>query len=118
MSLVARPFRGLFIGLFGTFALFGTSMTIVGAALRFVPVGGVYEPSPNTRVQGQTREGGAFTAMRLLPGSYRVYVVEDAQDVRQYMADPGFLRSQEKAFPPLQVVAGDNPPLNLAMPSK
>jgi fucose permease len=33
MSLVARPFRGLFIGLFGTFALFGTSMTIVGAAL-------------------------------------------------------------------------------------
>jgi fucose permease len=33
MDLVARPFRGLFIGLFGTFALFGTSMTIVGAAL-------------------------------------------------------------------------------------
>jgi fucose permease len=33
MSLVARPFRGLFIGLFGAFTLFGTSMTIVGAAL-------------------------------------------------------------------------------------
>lgn len=91
---------------------------IVGAALVFVPVGGVYEPSPNTRAQGQTREGGAFTAVRLLPGSYRVYVVEDGQDLRQSMADPGFLRSQEKAFPPVQAVAGDNPPLNLAMPSK
>jgi fucose permease len=33
MALVSRPFRGLFIGLFGTFTLFGTSMTIVGAAL-------------------------------------------------------------------------------------
>src|SRR5271157_714787 len=90
---------------------------IVGAALVFVPVGAVYEPGPHTRAQGQTREGGAFTAMWLLPGSYRVYVVEDAQDVRQSMADPGFLRSQEKAFPPVQVVAGDNPPLNLAVPS-
>jgi fucose permease len=33
MALVSRRFRGLFIGLFGTFTLFGTSMTIVGAAL-------------------------------------------------------------------------------------
>ena len=33
MSLVARPFLGLFAGLFGAFTLFGTSMTIVGAAL-------------------------------------------------------------------------------------
>jgi hypothetical protein len=91
---------------------------IVGAALVLVPVGGVYEPDPYTRVQGQTREGGAFTVFRLLPGSYRVYVVEDGQDLKQSMADPGFLRSQEKAFPPLQVAAGDNPPLNLVMPSK
>jgi fucose permease len=33
MALVSKPFRGLFTGLFATFALFGTSMTIVGAAL-------------------------------------------------------------------------------------
>ena len=33
MALIARPLRGLFLGLFATFTLFGTSMTIVGAAL-------------------------------------------------------------------------------------
>ena len=33
MALIARPLRGLFFGLFGAFTLFGTSMTIVGAAL-------------------------------------------------------------------------------------
>lgn len=33
MPLIAKPYRGLFLGLFATFMLFGTSMTIVGAAL-------------------------------------------------------------------------------------
>jgi fucose permease len=33
MPLIAKPFRGLFLSLFGAFTLFGTSMTIVGAAL-------------------------------------------------------------------------------------
>jgi fucose permease len=33
MALIARSQRGLFISLFGTFALFGTSMTMVGASL-------------------------------------------------------------------------------------
>jgi len=33
MSLIAKPLRGLFFGLFAAFTLFGTSMTIVGAAL-------------------------------------------------------------------------------------
>jgi fucose permease len=33
MALIAKPMRGLFFSLFGTFTLFGTSMTIVGAAL-------------------------------------------------------------------------------------
>jgi MFS transporter, FHS family, L-fucose permease len=33
MALIARPMRGLFYSLFGTFTLFGTSMTIVGGAL-------------------------------------------------------------------------------------
>lgn len=31
--IIARPLRGLFLGLFGAMALFGTSMTIIGAAL-------------------------------------------------------------------------------------
>jgi fucose permease len=33
MSLIAKPHRGLYTGLFGVFAIFGTSMTIIGAAL-------------------------------------------------------------------------------------
>jgi fucose permease len=33
MALIAKPQRGIFIGLFSAFTLFGTSMTIVGAAL-------------------------------------------------------------------------------------
>jgi fucose permease len=33
MPLIAKPLRGLFLGLFATFTLFGISMTIVGAAL-------------------------------------------------------------------------------------
>ncbi len=33
MPLIAKSHRGLFLGLFATFTLFGTSMTIVGAAL-------------------------------------------------------------------------------------
>ena len=33
MALIARSQRGLFISLFGTFTLFGTSMTMVGASL-------------------------------------------------------------------------------------
>ena len=33
MPLIAKPHRGLFLGLFGTFTLFGTSMTIFGATL-------------------------------------------------------------------------------------
>jgi fucose permease len=33
MALIAKPLRGLFFGLFCVFTLFGTSMTLVGAAL-------------------------------------------------------------------------------------
>lgn len=92
---------------------------VYGAGLIFVPFGGVYEPGQfGNRVQAQTRENGAFTAMPLLPGVYRVYVFEDALDAQQTMADPDFLKSQEKAFPPLKVVAGENAPLKLVLPSK
>lgn len=33
MPLIAKPLRGLFLGLFGAFALFGISMTLIGASL-------------------------------------------------------------------------------------
>jgi fucose permease len=33
MELVSKPLRGLFLGLFAVFTLFGTSMTIIGATL-------------------------------------------------------------------------------------
>jgi fucose permease len=33
VSLIAKPQRGLFAGLFSVFAIFGTSMTVIGAAL-------------------------------------------------------------------------------------
>jgi hypothetical protein len=35
-----------------------------------------------------------------------------------FMADPDFLKSQEKAFPPVTVTAGESPPLKLVMPSR
>ena len=54
MALIAKGLRGLFLGLFGTFTLFGISMTIVGAALPkilgdfkwgYVPTGAVLAAS-------------------------------------------------------------------------
>jgi len=92
---------------------------VYGAGLIFVPLGRAYEPGPlRNLVQAQTGENGAFAARPLLPGVYRVYVVEDAVDAQQTMADPDFLKSQEKAFPPLKVVAGENAPLKLVLRSK
>jgi hypothetical protein len=91
---------------------------IVRAALVFVPLGGVYGPGPGAPAQGYTGDKGAFTALQLLPGAYRVYVVENPSDIKPLMADPAFLSSQEKAFPPVNAVSGVNPPLNLGIPSK
>ncbi|MGD0868951.1 MAG: carboxypeptidase regulatory-like domain-containing protein [Bryobacteraceae bacterium] len=91
---------------------------VARAGLIFVPSGGVYEPFPGNLLQAQTDENGAFTTIPLLPGVYRVFVIEDPADAEQTMADPDFLKSQEKTFPPLTVVAGENAPLKLALPSK
>jgi hypothetical protein len=45
-------------------------------------------------------------------------VIPDSQDASFLMADPAFLQAQEKAHAPIQVVAGDNPPLTLALPAR
>ena len=96
------------------------ALPVFGAGLIFLPPGRVYEPGPSGSlvVQAQTDEKGSFTATPLLPGVYRVYVVDDLADAEQIMADPDSLKSQEKAFPPLKVVAGENPPLKLVLPAK
>jgi hypothetical protein len=92
---------------------------VFGAGLILVPAGGAYEPGPlGLPVQAQTGGNGAFHAIPQLPGVYRVYVVEDPAEAPLTMADPGFLKAQEKAFPPLTVVAGENKPLHLVLPAK
>ena len=51
-------------------------------------------------------------------GDGRVYVVEDPAEIEQAMGDPDFHKSQEQAFPPVTVLAGENPALKLVLPSK
>jgi hypothetical protein len=92
---------------------------VFGAGVILVPAGAVYGPGPSGSLfQAQTSDNGAFTAMPLLPGIYKVYVVDSAADAEQTMADPDFLKSQERAFPPLKVLAGENAPLKLVLPPK
>jgi hypothetical protein len=82
------------------------------ASVILLPSGETYDPwSPFPRAT-------ASYAARMLPGTYRPYVIPDSQDANFLMADPAFLQAQEKAHPPIQVVAGDNPPLTLALPAK
>jgi hypothetical protein len=86
-----------------------------------VPLGETYQPSPSidiNMVQAQVNDKGAFTSVPLLPGVYRVYVVESASEAQQTMADPDFRQSQEKAFPPVKVVLGNNAPLQLVLPAR
>jgi len=50
------------------------------------------------------------------PGVYRVYVVRDPAEVDEAMNDPEFLKSEEKAFAPLTVAAGETRVLKLVAP--
>lgn len=82
------------------------------AAVMFLPPGETYDPwSPFPRAT-------ARNPARMLPGTYRVYVIPASDDASFLMADPAFLQSQERAHPPIQVVAGDNPPLAMALPAQ
>jgi hypothetical protein len=90
---------------------------VAGASVVFVPSGATYGLSPSGTVRpASTDQNGAFT-WQIPPGVYRVYVVEEPAETDQAMADPDFLRTQEKAFPPLTVLGGENPRLKLVLPS-
>ena len=82
------------------------------AAVVFVPIG------QGNRVLASTGQNGTIFGWAFVPGVYRVYVIEEPADTEQAMSDPAFLKSQEQAFPPLTVVAGENPPLKLVLPGK
>jgi hypothetical protein len=88
---------------------------VFGAGVILVRVGEEYEPAPENAVQGQTDETGGFTVAQVLPGSYRVYVVDNSKDAEQMMADAAFRRISDRA-PAVQVVAGDNEALQLVLP--
>jgi hypothetical protein len=92
---------------------------VAAASVIIVPSDATYVPSPpGIRPPASTDQNGAFTAWPLPPGLYRIYVVEDPAETEQAMGDPDFLKSQEQAFPPLKVVAGENAPLKLVLPAK
>jgi hypothetical protein len=82
------------------------------ATVIFLPPGETYDPWSSF-----FRATAHFPA-RMLPGAYRAYVIPSSEDAYFLMADPAFLQAQEKAYAPIQVVAGDNPPLILALPAK
>lgn len=90
----------------------------IGAAIVFLRAGADYVPSPPA-IPGPfyTDQTGAFTAYRVTPGPYRVYIVEDPTEVDFFMANPAFRQTQEKALPPVTLNPGENPPLKLTLPS-
>ncbi len=107
------------VGISGTLADAG-NRPVAGAAVIFVPEGGAYNPSPPGPVTmpANTDQNGAFSARWLPRGSYRVYVVEDPAEILPAMEDREFLQSQEKAFPPVKIAAGETAPLKLVLPAK
>jgi len=88
---------------------------VSGATLIFVPSGLSYSPMQRTTIPSVgTDQNGAFT-VQIPGGVYRVYAVEELAAIDESMADPDFLKAQEKAFPPVTIAAGENPPLKLVM---
>jgi hypothetical protein len=88
---------------------------VSGANLIFVPSGLSYSSFQRATIPSVgTDQNGAFT-VQIPGGVYRVYAVEELAAIDESMADPDFLQAQEKAFPPVTIAAGDNPPLKLVM---
>ena len=109
--------RGAPVRISGTVAD-ATNRPVAGGSVICVPTGAAYVPAPpGILAPASTDQNGAFTWW-VPRGVYRVYVVEDPAEIEQAMGDPDFLKLQEKAFPPLTVLAGENPPLKLVLPSK
>jgi hypothetical protein len=109
--------RGAYQRIAGT--LTGSSQhPVAGASLIFVPRGLSYSPRQRATIPpAGTDQNGAFT-LQIPGGVYRVYVVEELAAIDESMSDPDFLKAQEKAFPPVTITAGENPPLKLVMPAK
>ena len=90
---------------------------VAGASVILLPAGTTYVPLPyGSRQPADTDQNGAFSAWRMPPGVYRVYVVRDPAEVDEAMNDPEFLKSEEKAFAPLTVAAGETRVLKLVAP--
>jgi hypothetical protein len=102
--------------------MYPNNRPVAGAGIVFVPLGATYAPyppgNPGLPPLAGTDQNGAIVFASLPPGAYRVYVMEDAAVVDQTMADADFVKSQEEALPPLTVLAGENPPLKLVLPSR
>jgi hypothetical protein len=63
---------------------------------------------------GTTDAKGEFQSYLRTPGTYRAYVVTD----NDQQFDPDYLKAHEADFPPIKVVAGENPPLILRYTAK
>ena len=109
--------RGAPVRISGTVAD-ATNRPVAGGSVILVPNGAAYVPAPpGILAPASTDQNGAF--IWWVPrGVYRVYVVEDPAEIEQAMGDPDFHKSQEQAFPPVTVLAGENPALKLVLPSK
>ena len=101
---------------------YSDNRSVAGARVIFVPSGETYVPYPpgNTGITpiAETDQNGSIVFAYEPPGVYRVYVVEDPDAADQTMDNDDFVRSQEKAFPPVTVTAGENPHLKLVLPSR
>jgi protocatechuate 3,4-dioxygenase beta subunit len=115
LRVTIRP-EGTLVPVSGT-VMDANGRPVAGASVILLPAGTTYVPSPFGSLQpADTDQNGAFTAWRMPPGVYRVYVVRDPAEVDEAMNDPAFLKSEEQAFAPLTVVAGQNPALRLVLP--
>ncbi len=114
MRVTMRP-EGTLVSVSGT-VMDAKGRPVAGASVVLMAAGTTYVPSPFARQPADTDQNGAFTAWRMPPGAYRAYVVKDPAEVDGAMNDAEFLKSQDEAFAPLTVVAGENPALRLVLP--
>ena len=64
----------------------------------------------NQEVGGSiTHSDGSFAATVRVPGAYRVYLITD----QNLLSDADYLEAHQNDFPPINLVAGENPPLML-----
>ena len=67
--------------------------------------------------RGSTLADGGFTVEVPLPGEYHVYIVNDVL-LSRLLDGPGYLKEHARDYPPVTVVEGQNPPLELVYSGK